>query len=289
MSLQRLSTFVSSGVAFLLVCIKLIVWIISGSIAVLSSAIDSLLDFFVSVFNNIAVYYAEKSPDKKFNYWRWKIEAIASLFEWIIIVLSGLYVFYESISKLVTSEKVAYIWASIIVMIVSIIITFLLVLFLNHVARKTQDLVVKSDALHYKTDLFSNGWILLWLIIIKFTWFYHIDAIIWIIVAIYIVVAARDLIKNWFLLLLDVALSKEEVHKIKKIIEDTKNVRGYHKLKTRQSGNMKFVEVDLEFNDKMSLQEAHDITRSIVKKIEKIDTIYERDIYIHMDTEDDSK
>jgi ferrous-iron efflux pump FieF len=86
-----------------------------------------------------------------------------------------------------------------------------------------------------------------------------------------------------------VALSKEEVHKIKKIIENTKNVKGYHKLKTRQSGNMKFVEVDLEFDDKMSLQEAHNITRDISKKIKKIDVLFEWDIYIHMDTEDDSK
>jgi divalent metal cation (Fe/Co/Zn/Cd) transporter len=58
-------------------------------------------------------------------------------------------------------------------------------------------------------------------------------------------------------------------------------------LKTRQSGNVKFVEVDLEFEAKMRLQEAHDITKSIVKKIKKIDTFCKRDIYIHMDTEND--
>jgi divalent metal cation (Fe/Co/Zn/Cd) transporter len=67
-SLQRIATFVSSATALLLVIIKLIVGFFSGSIAVLSSAIDSLLDFFVSVFNNFAIYYSEKDPDKKFNY-----------------------------------------------------------------------------------------------------------------------------------------------------------------------------------------------------------------------------
>jgi cation diffusion facilitator family transporter len=88
MSLQRTATIVSSLTAFVLVIIKLTVGLLSGSIAVLSSAIDSLLDSFVSVFNFIAVKNAEKEADEKFNYGRGKIEALASLIEGIIITLS---------------------------------------------------------------------------------------------------------------------------------------------------------------------------------------------------------
>ena len=123
MSLKRIATIVSSLTACLLLIIKLVVWIISGSIAVLSSAIDSLLDLFVSIFNFIAIKNSEKPIDKNFNYWRWKIEALASLFEWLIITASWLYILYESILKLINKESVSYLWTSIIIMLVSFLIT----------------------------------------------------------------------------------------------------------------------------------------------------------------------
>jgi cation diffusion facilitator family transporter len=141
--------------------------------------------------------------------------------------------------------------------------------------------------LHYKTDLFSNAWILLWLIVIEFTWFYYIDAIIWIIVAIYISVVAWDLVKNWFLLLLDVSLSKEEVGKIKEILKKEKDITDYHCLKTRQSGNTKFVEIHLVFDDKISLLKAHDISDKVEERIRKIDDVFAREVLIHMDPYDD--
>lgn len=75
-------------------------------------------------------------------------------------------------------------------------------------------MVIKSDALHYKTDLYSNAWILIWLAVIYFTWFFYIDAIIWIIVALYIIYSAWELIKKWYLLLLDAAI--DEKKKLKK-------------------------------------------------------------------------
>jgi ferrous-iron efflux pump FieF len=129
---------------------------LSSSIAVLSSAIDSLLDLFVSLFNFFAVKNAEKPRDARFNYGRGKIEALASLFEGIIITLSGLYILYESIMKLMNGSEVSYLGISIIVMIVSFAITLGLVLFLDYAAKKTKNIVIQSDLLHYKTDLYST-------------------------------------------------------------------------------------------------------------------------------------
>jgi len=162
MSLQKTATIVSSITAFLLLVIKFFVWIISGSIAVLSSAIDSLLDLFVSLFNYFAVSNAEKEADSKFNYGRGKIEALASLIEWLIITGSGFYIMYVSVIKLINNEQVNYLWTAVVVMLISVIVTGALVYYLEYVAKKTNNLVIKSDALHYKTDLYSNVWILIW-------------------------------------------------------------------------------------------------------------------------------
>lgn len=288
MSLQRTATIVSSITAFLLLIIKFFVWIFSWSIAVLSSAIDSMLDMFVSIFNYFAIHNSEKDPDKKFNYGRWKIEALASLFEWLIITFSGLYILYESIYKFINDEKVSYLWISIVVMLVSIVITWALVLFLDYVAKKTDNLVIQADSLHYKTDLYSNWAILLWLFLIYLTWIHYIDSLIWVAIAIYIIYSAYSLIKKWFLLLLDVSLSQKEVKKIEDIINDEEKVKSFHELRTRQSWNSKFVEAHLVFDIDMKLLEAHKISDMIELKISNINKDYERIITMHLDPFDDS-
>jgi len=287
MSLQRIATITSSSTAFTLLVIKFIVWFMSGSIAVLSSAIDSSLDLFVSLFNYFAIHNAEKDADAKFNYGRWKIEALAALFEWLVITWSWIYIFYEAVIKIINKETVSYIWASVWIMIVSVILTWCLVYFLNYVAKKTNNIVIKSDALHYKTDLYSNGWILIWLAIIYFTELYIIDAIIWIAIAIYIIVSAWELVHKGYMLLLDAALDEEEIQKVIEIIKSQPKVNNYHELKTRQVWNVKYVEVHLVFNPDILLIDAHRIWDHIEYNIPKIDEKCEWKVLIHLDPYDD--
>ena len=288
MSLQKTATVVSSITAFILLIIKFTVWIFSWSISVLSSAIDSLLDLCVSIFNYFAVHNAEKKADSKFNYGRWKIEALASLLEWLIITGSGFYIFYASVMKLIHNEEVSYLWISVVVMLISVVLTGGLVYFLEYVAKKTDNLVIKSDALHYKTDLYSNAWILVWLAVIYFTWFHQVDAILWMIIAIYIVYSAWELISEWFVLLLDWAIPDDEVEKIKEIIKKQKLVNNFHELRTRQVWWLKHVEVHLVFNPDIKLIDAHRIADHVEYSIPKINEKNKWKVMIHMDPYDDS-
>jgi cation diffusion facilitator family transporter len=288
MSLQKTATVVSSLTAFLLLVIKFVVWLMSWSIAVLSSAIDSMLDLFVSMFNFFAVKNAEKDADDQYNYGRWKVEALASLLEWLIITGSGIYIFYASVMKFINNEQVNYLWVSVAIMLVSVVVTWALVFFLEYVAKKTNNIVIKSDALHYKTDLYSNLWILIWLAVIYFTWFYQIDAILWVIIALYIIYSAWELIENWYKLLLDAAIDKKEVEQIKEIIKWQKLITDYHFLKTRQVWNIKYVEVHLVFNPEILLIDAHRVGDHVESKISQIDKDHEWKIMIHLDPYDDS-
>ncbi len=288
MSLQRTATIVSSLTALLLLVIKFVVWIISGSIAVLSSAIDSLLDLFVSIFNYFAVKNAEKEADSEFNYGRWKIEALASLIEWVIITFSGFYIFYEAMMRFINKEEVSYLWVWVAVMVVSVVLTGVLVYFLEYVAKKTNNLVIKSDALHYKTDLYSNAWILIWLAAIYFTGFHYIDSIIWIIIAVYIVYSAWELIEKWYMLLMDHAIDEKEVEQIIKIVKSHKPITSYHELKTRQVWDTKFVEIHLVFNPEILLVDAHRIWDHIEAHIARIDKKSKWKIMVHLDPYDDS-
>jgi len=156
MTLQKKATVVSSSVAAFLTLIKLAIGIASGSVAVLASAVDSILDMFVSLFNYFAINNAEKPADETFNYGRGKIEALASVIEGVIITMSGLFLLYTAFAKYFGDKTSTYLDISLMVMIISFIITAFLVAFLKYVAKKTNNMVIKADALHYKTDVWVN-------------------------------------------------------------------------------------------------------------------------------------
>ena len=289
MTLEKKATIVSSSVATVLIIIKLAIGILSGSVSVLASAIDSVLDLIVSAFNLFAITKSEKPADDEFNYGRGKIEALAAVIEGTVITMSGLFILYEAIHKAIKNEPTKLLETSILVMSISIVLTVGLVLFLNFVAKKTNNLVIRSDALHYKTDIYSNGAILLALVLIHFTGIQIIDSIFGGAIAIYIIYSAYEIIKEGVLMLLDVALDKEIVEKIKDIIISTNGVTDYHFLKTRRSGKTNFVDVHVVMTPDISLLEAHRISDIVEEKIKELDKDSNWSITIHLDPYDDSE
>lgn len=288
MTLQKKATVVASTAATALIFIKMIIGIMSGSIAVLASAIDSVLDLIVSAFNYFAISKSEKPADAVFNYGRGKVEALAAVIEGAVVTASGLYILFESVRKAYNNEPTELLGISITAMLISLVITISLVLFLNYVAKKTKSMVVKSDALHYKTDVYTNGAILVGLVLINITGIQIIDSILGIAIAIYIIYASYELIKEGVLVLLDASIDKEIVEKIKDIIVAEPEATSYHFLKTRKAAKTNFVDVHIVFNTKISLLEAHDIGDKIEDKIAAIDKEDDWVITMHLDPKDDS-
>ena len=288
MSLQRSATLVSSATAGVLILIKLIIGITSGSVAVLASAIDSVLDFIVSAFNYFAIRKSEAPADEKFNYGRGKIEALAAVIEGTIITISGIYIFYSALKKAYLGTPTLHVSTAIWVMGISLVITLALVLFLRYVAKKTGSLVIKSDALHYQTDVLSNGAILISLGLLHVSGLEIIDVIVGMGIAIYIIYSAYGLIKEGVYILLDAALDEEIVDKIISIIENESVVTSHHNLKTRKSAHTNYVDVHLVFNGRISLVDAHSATDRIEDAIRKIATDETWDMNIHLDPYDDS-
>ena len=287
-SAEKKATLVSSSIAFLLTIMKLTVGILSGSVAVLASAIDSLLDLGVSLFNYFAITNSEKPADKIFNYGRGKIEALASVIEGTIITISGIFLFYMAVKKYITGETSTYLEISLWVMILSLIITIGLVIYLNIVAKKTNNMVIKADALHYKTDVWSNLAVLTSLLLVTFTNNDIFDVLIGGGISIFIIYSAYELIEDGVLVLLDKSLDIKTTDKIKSIFKTENSINDYHFLKTRQAGHNTFVDVHLVFDCIITLMEAHRISDKIEDKIKKLDKNTNWVINIHLDPYDDS-
>ena len=288
MTLQKKATVVASSTATLLIVLKLFVGIMSGSVAVLASAIDSVLDLIVSAFNYFAITKSEQPANQKFNYGKGKIEALAGVIEGTIITISGLFIFYEAIRKAINQHEILHLDISIGVMLASLLITLLLVSFLNYVAKKTGSMVIKSDALHYKTDLLSNGAVLLSLVVVHMTNWHLVDTITGIAIAVYIIYSAYQIIKDGVYILLDAALEEEVVEHIKAIIVSEKEISDFHYLKTRKSANTNFVDVHLVFSPGISLLRAHHAGDRIEEKIKALIPNETWVINAHLDPYDDS-
>lgn len=288
MRIEKKATVVSTTIAALLVLIKMITGILSGSIAVLASAIDSMLDLFISLFNYFALHNAEKNPDEKFQFGRSKLEPLAATLEGVVISFSALFILYEALSKIIHPREMAFMEVSIAVMVLSFVITLALVLYLNAVAKKSGNMVIKADALHYKSDLFSNAAILLALLGIHFTDEPLIDPILGILIAFYMIYSAIPIIKDGILMLLDASLPPEDIVKIESVLAAHKAIKAHHFLQTRLSGSHIFISVHAVFNVSISLYEAHLVSDKVEHALKALFSDKKVHVLMHMDPYDDS-
>ena len=287
MSPQKRATVISSIVALVLVIIKLFIGVASGSVAVLASAIDSTLDMLVSIFNFFAIKKSEENPNPAYQYGKGKIQAIASVIEGTIITISGLFLIYVGVEKWIEKSVTSLLAPSIVAMTLSIIITYFLVLFLLKITKQTDNLVIKADALHYQTDLWSNATVLLSLGLVYFTELHWIDALFGIGIGVFIIYSAYEIIVEGVEILLDRALELEIVSKIEQIIQNHKEVNSYHWLRTRTDGTTNYIEFHMVLRPNMPLLEAHRIADEIEDAIMKIDEKKRWVITPHFDPYDD--
>lgn len=287
MTLEKKAISFASTMAAILAISKLTIGLISGSMALISSAVDSLLDLIVSFVNLFAIKTSEEWPDSEHNYGHGKIEGIAALFEGLIILTSGWWIVYSAIEKMINKTSIDNLDWSIWVMVWAMVLTGAVVYILARTAKKTNSLIVKADLMHYKTDLLTNLGIIISLVIVKFTGIDLIDQIVAIAIAIYIIICCVPIMKEGFDLIMDKSLWKDK--EIIAIIMRHPEITTYRTLQTRKSGKRYFVNVDIVFaNKNISLYEAHQISDEIEWEIQKVFN-HKTQVIIHLDLEDDNR
>ncbi len=182
---------VAMSVAFCLAVSKAAVGFLTGSLSILSSAVDSILDIAASFFNFIAIKKAEEPADTGHQYGHGKYEAMATFIQSIIIFVSGLFILLSAWDKFIHNKHPEVSSAGFVVMGISIAATIFLTIYLRYVAKKEKSSVLEADAMHYSIDLYTNIGILAALFIIKLTGWTVIDSIVAALVAIYIIFSAR--------------------------------------------------------------------------------------------------
>ena len=283
----------SSKVAFLsvlsnstVVILKLIVGLFTGSVAILSEAIHSLLDLLASFIAFLSVRISSKPADKEHPYGHGKVENISGTIETLLIFVAGIWIIYECIHKIITPTPIKLPVLGILVMLLGALINFVVSRIVYRTAKNTNSVAMKSNALHLLTDVYTSLGVALSLLIVHLTGWYILDPIIGIILACYIMVEAFKLMKEAFPPLLDARLSKEEEEQIIKIIESFKDEYiEYHDFRTRRSGAEEYIDFHLVVASNKSIETVHDLCDRIEEKINNL--FHQANILIHLEPENE--
>jgi cation diffusion facilitator family transporter len=268
--------------ALALAILKLLTGFFTGSLAVLTSAIDSLLDILMSGINLMAIRHAEQPADEDHPYGHGKFETLATIFQAFVIAASGGWIIYEAIQRMIESSPIQKTGVGIIVMCVSTVASFMISRHLRRVAKATDSSALEADSLHFSMDVYTNLALLAGLVLIGLFDLPWLDPLMSLLVALYIIFESVRLLRQGLRDILDEQLPETVRKEIEELINDHKHeLFGYHNLRTRRAGSQKLIDFHLTVCKHLSVEEAHDITDYIEKKIG--DEIIGTDVTIHVE------
>jgi len=284
---EKRSVALSSVLAAVgLTAFKIIVGLSTGSLGILAEAAHSGLDLMAAVMTFLAVRISGKPADSNHLYGHGKAENLSGLFETLLLLVTCFWIIYEATHRLLyhaTDVEVNY-W-SFTVMITSIVVDISRSRILYRAAKKYNSQALEADALHFSTDIWSSGVVILGLVCVKIServpslaFLRTADSVAAMMVGLIVVYVSVKLGIRTIQALLDVAPSGIE-KKIVSAVEVLPGVTGCHNVRVRYSGPQLFVDIHILVDGNQTLKEAHNLTEEIERTIQKL--VPNADVTVH--------
>lgn len=283
--LLKTATYASVGTALFLLILKFIAWILTDSVSLQASLLDSFMDCLASTINFFALRESLRPADQEHRFGHGKIEAVAAQGQSIFIAGTAVWLCFDSLHRLLQPSPIEQTPIALAVIGITIIITLCLTAFQKHVIKTTHSPLIQADHLHFKGDLLLNGAVILSLIATSYLGWWIIDPLCALGIGIYIFYTSWKIGKDAFHILIDRELPEHEQKKIIEIVISHPYVKGYHDLKTRSAGATRFIQIHLEMEGTLSLDKAHHIALEVTDQLHK--AFPKSEIIIHQDTFDD--
>jgi ferrous-iron efflux pump FieF len=274
------AAFLATATALSLFGMKVYAWWYTGSVSLLASLVDSLVDIAASLVNLLVVRYSLQPADTEHTFGHGKAESLAALAQSMFISGSALFLLLTGAQHLITPQPLQGPELGMWITIIALVATGLLVSFQRWVIRKTHSQAVRADMLHYQSDVLMNGAILLSLAL-SWKGINWADAVFALGIGIYILGSALRMAYEAIQALLDRALPDEERQEIVNIVSSWPGVSGAHQLRTRRSGPTRFIQLHLEMADNLPLVESHQIADELEQALLK--RFPGSDVIIHQD------
>jgi cation diffusion facilitator family transporter len=269
----------------LLIAIKLAAGAITGSIAILTEAIHSLIDLVASVVAFVSVRKADEPADADHPYGHEKVESLAATIEGLLILLGAAIIIYEATHRLVDGAQVETLGVGIAVMGFSVLANLVVSTVLSRQAKAHDSPALEGDAAHLRADALTSAGVVVGLGLVQITGNAAFDSITALAVAAAIVVAGVRIIRRSSGVLVDEALPDEEMDRIEVAIAAarTPEVAGYHKLRARRAGARRYIDLHVQYRSGTSLERAHELAHAMRASIEA--DITRAEVLIHVEPE----
>ena len=257
-----------------LVLFKVIVGVVIGSVSIISEAIHSGMDLLAAIIAMFSVKTSSLPADDRHPFGHGKIENISGFVEALLIFIAAFWIVFEALKKLNSSQVIEYVGWGFVVMFFSSGVNYIVSRKLFQVGKEADSIALQADAWHLRTDVYTSAGVMAGLGII---WIGHeffpasdirwIDPVAALFVAVLILHTAYNLTVRSFRDLLDVKLPPEEEDCIRNIISHQSAINGFHQLRTRRAGNIRFVEFHIKVDPQMSVSDSHKITKILEQNI----------------------
>lgn len=281
--LTRVASLISVCVALVLVFVKVWAWATTGSMALLTSAADGLVDVLASLVTLIGVRYAGRPADKGHRYGHGKAEAVAAFVQALLLGAAGLVLGGESIGRIINPQPLAQLGLGIWVIIGSCCAAIALVLMQTYVVKRTGSTAIAADRAHYVTDVAVNLAVLIALVLERHLGWTRSDSVGALLISFYMLWNARGMAGDALKQLLDRELDIEDRKRVKAAVLSVPGVSGVHDIRTRNGGDRVFVEFHVEVDGALSVDVGHDIGDAAEIAVSKLFTA--ADVTAHLEPE----
>jgi ferrous-iron efflux pump FieF len=279
--LMRRAGIASVAAAMTLIVIKLYAFVETGSVSMLSTLFDSALDFGASLINLFAISQAVVPADAEHRFGHGKAEPLAGLVQVGFILGSSILLLWEVADHFLHPQQVQHATLGVSVMVLSIIVTGALILFQRSVVKRTGSLAVTADAAHYGSDFVVNISVIVALVLSSLLGWWWIDPLCGLLVAVWIGLTALSIGRQALDMLMDREMEDADREKIKEIARAHPEVVDLHDLRTRVSGQDRFIQFHLELSPDILLKTAHRISDEVEAKL--VQAFPGAEVIIHQD------
>jgi ferrous-iron efflux pump FieF len=279
--LNRQAAIASVSIALVLILAKFAAWLITDSIAILTSLVDSGIDLLASIVTVISVHQASQPPDRAHRYGHGKAEPLGAFAQAGFVAGSALIVASEAIQRLITPQPISHGRLGVAVMILALVLSGALVLFQRMVVRRTASIAIRADSMHYGSDLLVNLGVIFALLAVEATGWLVLDPLCGFAVVAVLLHSAVGLGRRALDMLMDRELPGAQRERIKTLALSHPDAEGVHDLRTRRAGTDIFIELHLEIDGALSLERAHEVAHRVEERIRE--AFPEADIIVHQE------
>lgn len=284
---KRRASALSLGFNLLQSALKIAAAVLTGSVSVLSEAVHSSTDVMASLLAFAGVRAAAVPPDEEHPYGHGKIESLAGFAESILLFGIVIYICITAVSRLLSRPTLEKLDLGLIVMAISALGCLIVSKLVMAAAKKTRSLALKSNGQHLTADFWTSIGVL---VALGGTWLTHwtwLDPVVAILIALWMCYGAWHLAHEAFDHLIDRRLSDDELAEIEKIIEAKHDVLGHHRLRSRLSGNVRYIDMHIVVPNEWTLIQAHEVADELEKQIAS--ELAPAQVVIHVDPFDAGK